>query len=62
MCYYTFLAFTVCEFCGKDFESINRHNRRCKLRSHQSSSNSNVANADGSSNNIVNPDILTSDG
>ena len=24
-----FLPFTVCEFCGKDFESLNRHKWRC---------------------------------
>ena len=53
-----FLAFTVCEFCGKDFESLNRHKWRCKSRSNQSSSNSNVANNNANSNNIVNPEII----
>ena len=55
-----FLAFTVCEFCGKDFESLNRHRWRCKSRSHQSSSNRNVDNNNTSSNNIVNPEIINS--
>ena len=53
-----FLAFTVCEFCGKNFESINQHKWRCKSRSYQSSSNSKVANDNVSSNNIVNPVII----
>ena len=52
-----FLAFTVCEFCGKDFERF-RHKWKCKSRSHQSFSNSNVANKNASSNNIVNPEII----
>ena len=54
-----FWPFTVCEFCGKDFESLNRHKWRCKSRLHQSSSNINVANNNGSSNNIVNPEIIS---
>ena len=53
-----FWPFTVCEFCGKDFESLNRHKWRCKSRSHQSSSNSNVANNNASPNNVVNPKII----
>ena len=55
-----FLAFAVCEFCGKGFESLNRHKCRCKSRSHQSSINSNTANNNASLNNIVNPDIINS--
>ena len=55
---YTFLAYSVCKFCGKDFESINRHKWRYKLRSHQSSSNSNVAIDNANSNNFVNPEII----
>ena len=53
-----FLAFTVCEFCGKDFERLNWHKWKCKSRSHQNSTNSNVANNNASSNNIVNPEII----
>ena len=53
-----FLAFTVCEFCGKDFKEVSRHKWRCKSRSHQSSSNNHVANDNASSSNIVNPEII----
>ena len=53
-----FLAFTVCEFCGKDFERLNWHKWKCKSRSHQNITNSNVANNNASSNNIVNPEII----
>ena len=53
-----FLAFAVCEFCGKDFESLNWHKWRCKSTSYQSSSNSNVANNNASSNNIVNQEAI----
>ena len=52
------LAFTVYEFCGKDFESLNRRKWRCKSRSHQNSSNNNVANKNASLNNIVNSEII----
>ena len=52
-----FLTFIVCEICGKDFESINRHTCRCKSRSSQSSSNSNVANDNVSSNNTAKSEI-----
>ena len=45
-----FLAFTVCEFCGKDFESLNRHKWKCKSIT--------TANNNASSNNIVNPEII----
>ena len=45
-----FLAFTVCEFCGKDFESLNRHKCKCKSIT--------TANNNASSNNIVNPEII----
>ena len=59
MGYYTFFGvYSMCEFCGKDFESLNWHKWRCKSTSYQSSSNSNVANNNASSNNIVNPDII----
>ena len=53
-----FLAFTVSEFCGKDFKEVNMHKWRCKSRSHQSSSNNHVANDNASSSNIVNPEII----
>ena len=53
-----FLAFTVCEFCGKDFKEVNRHKWSCKSRSHQSSSNNHVANDNASSSNIVNPEMI----
>ena len=51
-------AFTVCEFCGKDFKEVNRHKRRCKSKSHQSSNNNHVANDNASSSNVVNPEII----
>ena len=37
---------------------MNRYMWRCKSRSHQSSSNSKVANDNASSNNIFNPEII----
>ena len=48
----------VCNFCGKYFESLNRHKSTCKSRSHQSSGNNNVANNNTSLNNIVHPEII----
>ena len=59
MGYYTFFGvYSMCEFCGKDFESLNWHKWRCKSTSHQSSSNSNVANNNASSNNIANQEAI----
>ena len=48
----------MCEFYGKDCGSINRHKWRCKSRSHQNSSNSNVANDNARANNIFNSVII----
>ena len=53
-----FLAFTICEFCGKDFKEVNGRKWRCKSRSRQSSSNNHVANDNASSSNMVNPEII----
>ena len=53
-----FLVFTICEYCGNPFESVNKHKWRCKSKLHQSSSSSHIANDRASVDNIVNPELI----